>query len=31
MVAENTKETHMQQAKEHMQKWKDPYNEKGPL
>lgn len=31
MVAENTKETHVQQQKEHMQKWKDPYNEKGPL
>eukprot|EP00347_Sterkiella_histriomuscorum_P006544 403352365 len=30
-VAENTKNTHSQQIQEHMQKWKDPYNEKGPL
>ena len=30
-VAIETKEAHMQQAKEHMEKWKDPYNEKGPL
>ena len=28
-VAEATKETHAAQIKEHMQKWKDPYGEKG--
>jgi len=30
-VAVETKEVHRQQAKEHMEKWRDPYNEKGPL